>query len=407
MRRNGAILLLVLVWCLPASAAAAAPPSIVNAPPSDIRNREATAHFSIDPEGLATTYYVEYGVTTSYGQRASLYDEKIPAGDDPVAQTEVLSVWGLKPATTYHYRVVATNSAGTTYGEDREVTTTDEPAPTVVTGVASDYAGSTVTLHGTIDPEGLPVTDCHFHYVRQGQYGRYGFTYSVGPRPEPMGIFVPCAESPAEIGSGTAPVPVHAVVSDPLAGAHQFRLEAENAYDAAVPGEASPFGAPTTVLLEAGQVTATTAIVRARVERDAESVAWYRFEYGRTDSYGRKTKKVAVPPPGIMQPAAEAELTRLRPGTEYHYRVVATNEFGTNYSGDGTFATSPAPTGAGLVAPTIVMPPPEAPPAAAPPTAAAPTVKAKAKKKVVKKSRKQRKKAKRFQQRRNKARAAR
>lgn len=302
--------------------------------------------------------------------------------------------------------MVATNSAGTTYGEDREVTTTDEPAPAVVTGVATDYAGNTVTLHGTIDPEGLPVTDCHFHYVRQGQFDRYGFTYSHGPRPEPMGIFVPCAESPAEIGSGTAPVPVHAVVFDPLDGAHQFRLEAENAYEAAVPGQASPFGAPTAVSLEAATVTATTATVRARVERDWDSVASYRFEYGRTDGYGRKTKKVVVAP-GIRQPAAEAELTRLRPGTEYHYRVVATNEFGTTYSDDATFTTAGESSSSGFVTFAVVMPPPEASPVETPPAAAAPSAKPKAKQ-VVKKPRKQRKKkAKRSQQRRHKTSAAR
>ena len=91
--------------------------------------------------------------------------------------------------------MVATNSAGTTYGDDQELTTTDEPAPVVVTGVASDETESSVVLHGTVDPEGLPGHLCRFHYVTHDQFERFGFTTSFGPRPTPIGVLVPCAES--------------------------------------------------------------------------------------------------------------------------------------------------------------------------------------------------------------------
>jgi hypothetical protein len=72
----------------------------------------------INPENSPTTYYVEYGATTGYGSRA-------PAGADAdagsggafviVAQT----VGNLEPDTTYHFRVVAMNDAGMTFGPDR------------------------------------------------------------------------------------------------------------------------------------------------------------------------------------------------------------------------------------------------------------------------------------------------
>jgi hypothetical protein len=236
------LIALAALACLPAAASAAAP-TISYQSPSEVRNHEATLHFSIDPEGLDTSYWVEYGKTKSYEEgEAGLYHWKVPAGDEPVALKELLSVWGLSEGTTYHYRVVAENEDGTTYGDDQVVTTTDEPGPAVVTGRAVDLTPTSAILRGKVNPGGRPVTVCRFHYVTQSQYGRFGFTNPYSPRPEPMGVLVPCEESPAEIGDGDKPVRVHAEVPDHLPGPHQFRLEAENAYDAAVPGAASPLG---------------------------------------------------------------------------------------------------------------------------------------------------------------------
>jgi hypothetical protein len=244
MRKSRVALLIALaaLACLPAAASAAAP-TISYQSPSEVRNHEATLHFSIDPGGLDTRYWVEYGTTESYEDgEAGLYHWELPAGDEPVERKELLSVWGLGQGLTYHYRVVAENEDGTTYGDDQVVTTTDEPGPVVVTGRAVDLTPTSAILHGRVNPGGRPLTVCRFHYVTQAQYGRFGFTNPYSPRPEPMGVLVPCEESPAEIGEGDKPVRVHAVVSNHLPGPHQFRLEAENAYDAAVPGAASPLG---------------------------------------------------------------------------------------------------------------------------------------------------------------------
>jgi hypothetical protein len=246
MRRSPVALLIALaaaLACLPAAASAAAP-TISYQSPSEIRNHEATLHFSIDPEGLDTRYWVEYGETESYeGGEAGLYHWELPAGDEPVERKELLSVWGVAQGTTYHYRVVAENEDGTTYGDDQVVTTTDEPGPAaVVTGRAIDLTPTSAILRGKVNPGGRPVTVCRFHYVTQSQYGRFGFTNPYNPRPDPIGVLVPCEETPAEIGDGDKFVRVHAVVSNHLPGPHQFRLEAENAYDAAVPGAASPLG---------------------------------------------------------------------------------------------------------------------------------------------------------------------
>lgn len=73
-----------------------------------------------DPNATDTTYWWEYGTTTSYGQQTPATD--IGAGTAPVSVTDTLA--GLQPNTTYHYRLVAKNGFGTEYGYDFTLTTT-------------------------------------------------------------------------------------------------------------------------------------------------------------------------------------------------------------------------------------------------------------------------------------------
>jgi hypothetical protein len=80
---------------------------------------------SVDARGAATTFSVEYGVS---GYTASVAGGSAGAATLPVGVSATLS--GLAPSMTYHYRVVATNSVGTTAGQDRTFTTAALPAAT-------------------------------------------------------------------------------------------------------------------------------------------------------------------------------------------------------------------------------------------------------------------------------------
>ena len=80
---------------------------------------DATLTGGIYPNGLQTTWWVEYGPTTSYGQHTSTSD--VGSGQTLVSQTSTLT--GLSGSSTYHYRFVAQNSDGTTYGPDSTLRT--------------------------------------------------------------------------------------------------------------------------------------------------------------------------------------------------------------------------------------------------------------------------------------------
>lgn len=86
---------------------------------SSVTMTAATVHGSVNPHGLSTTYHFEYGLTTAYGKSTSSQS----AGSGQSAQSVSARITGLKPHTTYHYRIVATNSSGTSVGADRTFTT--------------------------------------------------------------------------------------------------------------------------------------------------------------------------------------------------------------------------------------------------------------------------------------------
>jgi hypothetical protein len=92
---------------------------------SDVTTTAATIHATVNPYGAPTTFHVEYGADTSYGQRAPLAEAEVGTGVKPLAVSQALS--GLSPGTVYHYRVVATNSAGTTEGADHTLQTKAPP----------------------------------------------------------------------------------------------------------------------------------------------------------------------------------------------------------------------------------------------------------------------------------------
>jgi hypothetical protein len=98
-------------------------PDVTGTSTSDITASSAVLKATIHPEGHETTYFFEYGQTEAYGSQTA----QASAGDDDNAHPVNVPVSGLHASTTYHYRVVATNSGGTTRGPDKTFTTLAAP----------------------------------------------------------------------------------------------------------------------------------------------------------------------------------------------------------------------------------------------------------------------------------------
>jgi hypothetical protein len=92
------------------------PPSIAAIGALEVTQTTATLSAEVSPGFSATTYHFEYGIGTSYGNRTP---ESSSIGSDDTGHPVTVSLSGLTPATTYHYRIVATNEVGAVGSPDQ------------------------------------------------------------------------------------------------------------------------------------------------------------------------------------------------------------------------------------------------------------------------------------------------
>ena len=107
----------------------AMPPGATTGAAYSVSDTAAGVTASVDPAGVPTSYRFEYGPA------AGAYIASTPAvalGPDVRPVPTAASIGGLRPATTYHYRVVASNSHGATYGADAALTTASAYSPGTV-----------------------------------------------------------------------------------------------------------------------------------------------------------------------------------------------------------------------------------------------------------------------------------
>ncbi|HEX7245257.1 MAG TPA: PKD domain-containing protein [Solirubrobacterales bacterium] len=97
------------------------PPTVSTGIANEIHASSATLHATVNPEGLDSTYYFEYGPTASYGHKSPVKAGVLKAATKSVEVTA--PVGGLEGATEYRYRIVAHNAAGTVYGKPGSFTT--------------------------------------------------------------------------------------------------------------------------------------------------------------------------------------------------------------------------------------------------------------------------------------------
>ena len=151
------------------------PPTVSPHGASSVNTSSARLRADVNPRGLPTAYFFQYGVTTNYGAFSAT--NSLPSGTIYVSvQT---TVTGLVSGTLYHFCVIATNAAGTVRGPDVTFTT-DYPAPSAYTLPASDVAPCSATLNGAINPQGAPTAYC-FQYGTTTNYGSLSATNTLTP----------------------------------------------------------------------------------------------------------------------------------------------------------------------------------------------------------------------------------
>jgi len=98
-----------------------AKPSVLHTIALPVTGTAAKLTAAVNPNNSPTTYHFEWGTTTAYGNQVPDFEAFVGSGGQPVALAAQLS--GLQLSTTYHFRLVATNGSGTTFGPDATFTT--------------------------------------------------------------------------------------------------------------------------------------------------------------------------------------------------------------------------------------------------------------------------------------------
>src|ERR1044072_6352132 len=243
-----------------------------------------------------------------------------PDGTDPIGE---LTVPGFEPVK----RIAVDGASHDLYvSAGNVVKIYEHGAPITVPDVTTDPAVPTPTtaeLRGTINPDGVPTTDCHFEWGPTAAYG----------------TSVPCDQGDVHTGEGD----VH--VTAPISGitkgsSYHFRLVAKNSNDFVVKGKAAVLvghDLPKVFGEYISDINTDSAVIHATAKPEAGRPGVH-VEYGPDTGYGQ----VAPVPDVILSSTVQerdavVNLTGLEPGTEYHYRVVATNAAGSTPSADHPF----------------------------------------------------------------------
>jgi hypothetical protein len=143
-------LVAVLVAAAPA-AAAVTKPTVSTGGAAQITQTSATLTGKVNPNGARTTYFFQYGTSNLYGSTTGPTD----IGSGTKAKTAAALLTGLTPFTKYHYRLVAQNEKGTSFGGDKTFTTKKQPLGFSLTANPNPATwGTGATLSGQLTGTG-------------------------------------------------------------------------------------------------------------------------------------------------------------------------------------------------------------------------------------------------------------
>jgi hypothetical protein len=206
------VLSLCLVGQHAVQATAASAPSATTGPALSVATSSANVTGSLNPNGQSTTYSFQFGTTTGYGFQTN--PQSAGSGSEDQVVSRILT--GLRPGTTYHYRLIATNASGTTVGTDLTFTTLGapppapkSPPPTATTRSAIAVGTHSAIVRGTVNPKGSKTT----------YYFEFGLTPAYGVQ-----------SAAKSLSAGSSPRSVRATLTELQSGkTYHYRLVAKNA----------------------------------------------------------------------------------------------------------------------------------------------------------------------------------
>jgi hypothetical protein len=320
------------------------------APKEDITKTRAVLRGTIDADGgppaTCEFQYIPQAAFEIEGFEGATGAPCEPAGPFNGESAEAVSaaVTGLSVGSKYFFRLVGQNEHGR-LGSDENGSAPGKvssfetlPAFGVQTGSVTNLTATLATLTGSINPEGVSVSECFFEYGETSAYGNS----------------IPCETAGGgEIGSGNAPVAVHAAVAG-LTGSTRYHFQLVGGSSefggVHVDGGDAEFGTqgpPEIVSQSVSGIGQTSATISGSINPHSSPTTYF-VEYVteaafRESEYATATKVPVGGVPigsGFTEVAVRQALIGLVPGTRYRVRLYAENALGHDLgSPDDIFAT--------------------------------------------------------------------
>ncbi|MEW5907875.1 MAG: hypothetical protein AB1643_01700 [Patescibacteria group bacterium] len=305
-------------------------PSVIAGYATEINQTSVALRASVSPNGLQTNAWFQWG-DIDLGLSNETAHQNM--GDGTVYIDFISGLSGLSTETTYLFRPVAQNSAGTTYGSTFSFTTgppaggttsgtagggtssiTGSCAPIVTTGSAAFVTKDSATLRGVVNPRNRSAT----------AWFEYGESYSLTFR-----------TTSQDIGSGNVDTDILRYLGNLKPNTtYYFRLVSENICGRSF-GSTLIFttgkalgSSPEIVVYPPDQVSQTSALLKGSINpKNSSTVAWFEWGTDPTLNLYTITNSFSVGSGDSFIPVS-FQLVSLSPNINYYYRLVAKNDFG-------------------------------------------------------------------------------
>ena len=299
-------------------------PTVTTQAVSSIGTTTATGNGNITVLGVPNP--TQHGVCWSTSTSPTTADSKTEEGAASATGTFTSDITGLTAGTTYYVRAYATNSVGTSYGD--EVSFTSLIAPTVTTQAVSSISTTTATGNGNITDLGVPNPTQH------------GIIWSTSNSPN-------LSDSKTEEGAASS---TGAFTSN-IIGLTEGTLYYVRSYATNTAGTSygnvvsfTSYIAPTVTTQAVSDITTTTATGNGNItglgipNPTQYGVCWSTTTVPTIS--GSKTEQGGASTTG----AFTSNITGLTAGTVYYVRAYATNSVETSYGDEVSFTSLIAPT---------------------------------------------------------------
>lgn len=298
------------IWLATSSAST---PTVSTLAATSVGATSATLNGTVNPNAASTTYWFEWGLTTAYGNSTTSTN----AGNGSLQVIVSSNLAGLTAGNTYHYRLVASNNQGTTYGSYEwfapGVPTLSTTAPSSITAFSASSGGN-ISFTG-----GLPILSRGVCYATTSNPTLLSSTVQSGSG---SGVFVSNM-----VGlSANATYFVRAFATNSSGTYYGENQQFTTLATLPVISTVQPSSITNNSALSGGSIASTGGLTII-----AKGVCWsLNANPSIVDNFTNE---------GSGSDLFTSTITGLLPSTSYHVRAYATNSLGTAYGSEFIFTT--------------------------------------------------------------------